>query len=141
MNASTDSSAGRVTRLVTAWTEGDGSVRDELRDLASGKLRGIARRRLARGSEGHSVPPGERAHEGHLRLADLARLEEILALEETLSPLEERESRTSRIVEAPAFSGLPPEETAGALRVSGATVTRERPAARTCPDRALETTP
>lgn len=193
MSDSTEPPTGRVTRLLTAWSEGDETAHDELWRLVYGELRGIARRRLAVERDGHSIGPTALVNEAYLRLVDLeriewrdrghffamaaramrrilvdharkrralkrggdrervtledvplgddARIEEVLALDEALDRLEEREPRMARVVEARVFSGLTVEETAGALSVSTATVKRDWRAARAWLNRELEGSP
>ena len=56
--------------------------------------------------------------------------DEVLALHEALTRLQELDSRKSRVVELRYFGGMSIEETAEALSVSAVTVTREWQAAR-----------
>ncbi len=72
-------------------------------------------------------------------LVSAERSEELLALDEALSSLEEREPRLARIVECRCFGGLTVDETAEALDVSSATVKRGWSLARTWLYRALRT--
>lgn len=71
-------------------------------------------------------------------LVSAERSEELLALDEALNSLEEREPRLARIVECRCFGGLTVEETAEALDVSSATVKRGWSLARTLLYRALK---
>lgn len=71
-------------------------------------------------------------------LVSAERSEELLALDEALSDLEEREPRLARIVECRCFGGLTVDETAHALDVSSATVKRGWSLARTWLYRALK---
>ena len=71
-------------------------------------------------------------------LVSAERSEELLALDEALSSLEEREPRLARIVECRCFGGLTVDETAHALDVSSATVKRGWSLARTWLYRALK---
>lgn len=64
------------------------------------------------------------------RLVSAERSEELLALDEALGRLEEREPDLSKIVECRTFGGLTVEETAEALAVSSATVKRRWSLAR-----------
>jgi RNA polymerase sigma factor (TIGR02999 family) len=64
-------------------------------------------------------------------LISAARSEELLALDEALDRLDEREPRLARIVECRCFGGLSVDETAEALAVSPATVKRGWTMART----------
>jgi RNA polymerase sigma factor (TIGR02999 family) len=57
-------------------------------------------------------------------LVSAGRSEELLALDEALDHLEEKEPRLARIVECRCFGGLTVDETAEALTVSPATVKR-----------------
>ena len=71
-------------------------------------------------------------------LVSAERSEELLALDEALNSLEEREPRLARIVECRCVGGLTVEETAEALDVSSATVKRGWSLARTLLYRALK---
>ena len=71
-------------------------------------------------------------------LVSAERSEELLALDEALSRLEEREPRLARIVECRCFGGLTVDETADALDVSSATVKRGWSLARMWLYRALK---
>jgi RNA polymerase sigma factor (TIGR02999 family) len=70
-------------------------------------------------------------------LVSAERSEELLALDEALSRLEDRDPRLARIVECRCFGGLTVDETAAALAVSPATVKRGWSLARTWLYRAL----
>ncbi len=70
-------------------------------------------------------------------LVSAERSEELLALDEALAELEDREPRLARIVECRCFGGLTVDETAEALDVSSATVKRGWSLARTLLYRAL----
>ncbi len=72
-------------------------------------------------------------------LVSAERSEELLALDEALSQLEDREPRLARIVECRCFGGLTVDETAEALDVSSATVKRGWSLARTWLYRAMRT--
>jgi RNA polymerase sigma factor (TIGR02999 family) len=71
-------------------------------------------------------------------LVSAERSEELLALDEALNTLEEREPRLARIVECRCFGGLTVDETADALDVSSATVKRGWSLARLWLYRALK---
>jgi RNA polymerase sigma factor (TIGR02999 family) len=73
-------------------------------------------------------------------LVSAERSEELLALDEALSNLEEHEPRLARIVECRCFGGLTVDETAEALEVSPATVKRGWSLARTWLYRELQPT-
>jgi RNA polymerase sigma factor (TIGR02999 family) len=64
------------------------------------------------------------------RLVSAERSEELLALDDALNRLDEREPDLARIVECRTFGGLTVEETAEALDVSSATVKRRWSLAR-----------
>jgi RNA polymerase sigma factor (TIGR02999 family) len=70
-------------------------------------------------------------------LVSAERSEELLALDQALAELEDREPRLARIVECRCFGGLTVDETAVALEVSSATVKRGWSLARTWLYRAL----
>jgi len=90
--------------------------------------------RLKRG--GGAAPTGDVS-----RLASAQRSEELLALDEALGRLEEREPRLARIVECRCFGGLTVDETAEALAISPATVKRGWSLARTWLYRELQVVP
>ncbi len=75
-------------------------------------------RRQKRGGGQVSLPLNEE------RLVSAERCEELLALDEALTHLDEREPRLARIVECRCFGGLTTNETAEALEISSATVKR-----------------
>jgi RNA polymerase sigma factor (TIGR02999 family) len=74
-------------------------------------------------------------------LVSAERCEELLALDEALDRLDEREPRLARIVECRCFGGLTVDETAEALAVSTATVKRGWSLARTWLFRELQAAP
>jgi RNA polymerase sigma factor (TIGR02999 family) len=74
-------------------------------------------------------------------LVSAERSEELLALDEALGHLDDREPRLARIVECRCFGGLTIEETADALEVSSATVKRGWSLARAWLYRELHTAP
>ncbi|MBZ0089193.1 MAG: sigma-70 family RNA polymerase sigma factor, partial [Thermoanaerobaculia bacterium] len=117
--------------LRLAGQTGSGFVnRRQFYALASRAMRSILidnarwQHRLKRG--GGAAPAGEVSH-----LASAERSEEILALDDALGRLEEREPRLARIVECRCFGGLTVDETAEALAISPATVKRGWSLART----------
>jgi RNA polymerase sigma factor (TIGR02999 family) len=72
-------------------------------------------------------------------LVSAERSEELLALDEALGRLDQREPRLARIVECRCFGGLTIDETAEALAVSSATVKRGWSVARAWLYRELQT--
>jgi len=68
------------------------------------------------------------------------RLEELLALDEALNRLEQLEPRQARVVECHVFAGMSLEDTAAALDISPATVSRDWTVARAWLNRALNPT-
>jgi RNA polymerase sigma factor (TIGR02999 family) len=72
-------------------------------------------------------------------LVSAERSEELLALDEALGRLDDREPRLARIVECRCFGGLTVDETAEALAVSSATVKRGWSLARAWLYRELQT--
>jgi len=74
-------------------------------------------------------------------LVSAERSEELVALDEALGRLDEREPRLARIVECRCFGGLSVDETAEALAISPATVKRGWTLARAWLFRELQTVP
>ena len=71
MNAdATPPSTHRVTRLLTAWHEGDAAATDELMTAVYEELRRIAYGYLRRERDGHTLQPTALVHEAYLRLVD-----------------------------------------------------------------------
>ena len=62
--------SGTITRLLQAWGEGQREAMDRLMPLVYRELRGLARKRMARESDGHLFGPTELVHETYLRLLD-----------------------------------------------------------------------
>jgi len=99
--------------------------------LASKAMRSILidnARSLGRQKRGGGRPPVELQES---MLVSAERSEELLALDEALGRLDEREPRLARIVECRCFGGLTVDETAEALAISSATVKRGWSLART----------
>ncbi len=63
-----ESAAYPVTELLTRWSEGDLSARDELVPLVYDELRRIARRCLAERGSDHTLQPTALVHEAYLRM-------------------------------------------------------------------------
>lgn len=59
-----------VTRLLHAWQAGDGQAMDELSDLVYQQLRQIARRRLSRERDAHTLQPTALVNEAYVRLLE-----------------------------------------------------------------------
>ena len=76
-------------------------------------------RRLKRGGDAQQVPLDEAV------VMAPERAEELLALDEALSQLEETDPRRSKVVELRYFGGLSIEETAEVLKVNPTTVSRD----------------
>ena len=175
-------SLARVTQLLTAWREGDGSALDELVPLVETELRQLARGYLRRERPGHvlqttalvneafvrllnweAVSWQNRAHfvamaarlmrhilvdmarrrpkaadGASVRIVDLAAAEDaaqdrsrdLVALDDALLQLAERDPRKARIVELRFFGGLNLEEIAEVIDVAPITVSREWAKAR-----------
>jgi hypothetical protein len=105
---------GEITRLVERWSEGDDRAFDRLIELVYDDLRQIAHR--------------------HLRLDRLdqesaaaveAEAAELLAVNEALDMLAQRNERMARVVECRFFGGLSVAETAEALDASVRKVERD----------------
>lgn len=91
----------------------------------------LARRAAKRGGGAEHVPLDEAL------LVSATDAGEILALNDALAALEEREPRLARVVECRYFAGLSIEETAEALGISPATVKRDWVVARAWLNREL----
>jgi RNA polymerase sigma factor (TIGR02999 family) len=63
-------SAGEVTRLLQAWSDGDERARDQLIPVVYGELRRRAGAYLRRERSGHTLKPTELVHETYLRLCE-----------------------------------------------------------------------
>lgn len=63
-----EASSGRVTVLLSRWTEGDENALHDLISLVYGELRQVARNRLAAERSGHSLAPTDLVHEAYERL-------------------------------------------------------------------------
>lgn len=124
---------------LSGQTRGNFANRRQFYALASKAMRSIVidnarwHRRQKRGSGQTSMALEEDM------LVSAERSEELLALEEALGLLEQREPRLARIVECRCFGGLTVEETAEALEVSTATIKRGWSLARTWLYRTLRT--
>jgi RNA polymerase sigma factor (TIGR02999 family) len=92
----------------------------------------LARRTAKRGSGAEHVPLTEAL------LVSGEDAQEILALNDALAALEQREPRLARVVECRYFAGLTIEETAEALDTSPATVKRDWAVARAWLNRELD---
>ena len=116
------------TRL--AATGGSYAGRRQFFCVASKAMRSILidnarhHQRLKRGGGVASLPLNEET------LVSAERSAELLALDEALSELEQREPQLAQIVECRCFGGLTVEETATALAVSPATIKRRWTLAR-----------
>ena len=84
-----------------------------------------AKRRRKRGGENIKLPLEEAE-----QVAAKEKAVDLIALDEALDKLAERDTQQARVVELRYFSGLSLEETAEALHVSRATVARDWEAAR-----------
>jgi RNA polymerase sigma-70 factor, ECF subfamily len=60
--------SGDVTRLLSAWTNGDQEALDELMPLVYGELHRIARRCWSSQPQGHTLQPTALIHEAYLKL-------------------------------------------------------------------------
>ena len=61
-------SAGKVTRLLHAWSAGNQQAQEELLPLVYGELRQRAAGQLRRDRKGHTLQPTALVHEAYLRL-------------------------------------------------------------------------
>ena len=63
-----ESQGGEITRLLTAWRQGDRSALDELWPLIRTDLLGLARRHLNRERKNHAIQPSSLVQEAFVRL-------------------------------------------------------------------------
>lgn len=190
MFGGTEAGAGRVTRLLRRWRDGDTDALDRLLPLVYDDLRRIARRHLGGERPGHTLNTTALVNESYLNLVsgegpdgrdraqffalasrvmrnvlvDYARrrrarkrggdrvritlepglasveppVDDLLALDEALEWLGERNGRLARVVECRFFGGMTVAETAEALEVSTRTVERDWARARAHLHRFLE---
>jgi RNA polymerase sigma factor (TIGR02999 family) len=75
MDNSAPRPAGKVTRLLIAWREGDPAAPGELFSLVYDQLRSLARRQVRRGGAEPSLGATDLVHEVYLKLVDNSRLE------------------------------------------------------------------
>lgn len=68
--ADRDSSSGRITRLLIAWSDGDGQVLDELMPLVYDRLSRLASSFLRHERPDHTLDTSSLIHEAYLRLVD-----------------------------------------------------------------------
>lgn len=61
---------GDVTRLLAAWSQGDGDALEALIPVVYGELRRIAARYFRHESPGHTLQPTGLVHEAYLKLVD-----------------------------------------------------------------------
>lgn len=66
--------AGDVTRLLAAWSQGDAKALEELIPLVYEELHRLAERHLARERAGHTLQPTAVVHEAYLKLVDQKRV-------------------------------------------------------------------
>jgi len=67
--------AGRVTRLLVAWQQGDDAALNQLTPLIYDHLHRLARHYIASERPGHTLQPTALVNEAYLRLVDLDRLD------------------------------------------------------------------
>ncbi len=60
----------QITRLLRAWEQGDQSALEQLTPLVYDELRSLARRRMSREKEGHTLQATALIHEVYLRLVE-----------------------------------------------------------------------
>lgn len=70
----TTPSAGAVTELLQAWTDGDEDALDRLMPLVEAELRRLARAYMARERRGHTLQTTALVNEAFLRLTDARRV-------------------------------------------------------------------
>jgi RNA polymerase sigma factor (TIGR02999 family) len=166
-----------ITALLHAHAAGESGALERLLASVYDELRRIARGRLSRERNGHTLSPTELVHEAWLKLLPVERvdwrdrahfyaiasramrnvlidyaerrgaakrgggavavtldegagaidqsLDELIALSAALGRLEEMEPRQAQVVECRFFGGLSLDETAEALGISAATVSRD----------------
>src|SRR5262245_10507078 len=69
-----DTSSQEVTRLLIAWSEGDGAALEKLIPLVYQELRRLAKRYLKQERPGHSLQTTALVHEAYLGLIDSSRV-------------------------------------------------------------------
>ena len=68
IRCSVGSGGGEITRLLTAWRQGDRAALDELWPLIRAELLGLARRHLNRERKNHTIQPSSLVQEAFVRL-------------------------------------------------------------------------
>ena len=68
IRCSVEGQAGDITRLLTAWRQGDRAALDELWPLIRAELLGLARRHLNRERRNHTIQPSSLVQEAFVRL-------------------------------------------------------------------------
>jgi RNA polymerase sigma factor (TIGR02999 family) len=69
-----DADGGEITRLLDAWSHGDGQALERLVPLVYPELKRLARRQLARGRPGETLNTTGLVHEAYLKLVDQVRV-------------------------------------------------------------------
>lgn len=69
-----DADGGEITRLLDAWSHGDGQALERLVPLVYPELKRLARRQLARGRPGETLNTTGLVHEAYLKLVDQTRV-------------------------------------------------------------------
>src|SRR5881409_3766263 len=68
-------SHGEVTRLLTAWSQGDAGALERLAPVVEAELRRLARVYLRREAAGHTLQPTALINEAYVRLLDWHQVE------------------------------------------------------------------
>jgi RNA polymerase sigma factor (TIGR02999 family) len=66
---------GEVTRLLDAWSDGDGTALERLVPLVYEELRGMAHRQLSREGDGHTLDTTALVHEAYVKLVQIERID------------------------------------------------------------------
>jgi ECF sigma factor len=115
-----ESQGGEITKLLTAWRQGDRAALDELWALIRPDLLGLARRRLDRERRNHTIQLSSLVPRAVVLASE--QIEHIVALDPALKRLAKADERKSRVFETRFFGGVTVEMVAEALSVAPNTV-------------------
>jgi ECF sigma factor len=115
-----ESQGGEITKLLTAWRQGDRAALDELWALIRTDLLGLARRRLDRERRNHTIQLSSLVPRAVVLASE--QIEHIVALDLALKRLAKTDEHESRVLEMRFFGGLTVEEVAEVLSIAPNTV-------------------